>query len=188
MSAQTQALSAFLPSGETGNKAKSVVLILVVVTIVILLIIFGTKIFKNIFGSMDALLEAIGLKDSPEKAAAKAAAADANNKANQTDSPFNPNFYRSVPQGTKLLTSAFASKLADQVYDSVGVIYDDPENGLSAIKQCSNWAQVSQLSDMFFQRHGKDLIGWLNIKYDTTDQKNILSEMVNYAFNLPKLS
>jgi hypothetical protein len=191
MSNTSAVIGALTPSGETGNKAKSVAFLLIIAVIVGIVIIgavYGTKIFGNIFGSMDKVLQTLGLKDSPEKAQAKADEAAANSKANQQDSPFNPNYHNTIPAGTKMITSAFAKQLAQQIYGSVGVIYDDPEVGISAIKQLSNWAQVSYLSDMFYQLYGKDLIGWLNVKYDTTAQKQALTTMINYAFALPKLS
>lgn len=183
------AAAQFLPGGETGNKAKSVVYIIVAILVVVIVIVVikkGTKVFDTIFGSINSIFEAVGLADSAEEKKADADAAAADAIASATVSPFNPSFFKNAPGGTPLMTSAKAAALSDQIYDSVGVLYDDPESGLSAFKQCNNWAQVSFLCDMFQRRHSKDAYGWLRIKYDTTAQKDILAKIVNYCVNLPK--
>lgn len=190
MSAEAAAAAAqLLPSGDTGNKVKSIVLLSVLVLVVIIIIIAikqGTGIFADIKGGIDKFLTTVGLKDSAEKEKANSDVAAVDPVATSVNSPFNPTFYSSSPVGTKLKTQAFLSDLATEVYNSVGFIYDNPEMGFAAIKQLESWAQVSQLSDKFNQLYNKDLYSWLKIKYDTTTQKDVLAKMVNYAVSLPK--
>lgn len=183
------AIGNFLPSGKVGNQAKSAVYIILAILVVVIIIVAikkGMSIFDSITGGANSFLEKIGVKDSEADTKAKQAADDMLNKASAMNSPFNPNYYKTVPGGTPLIISATLKNLADQIYDSVGVIYDDPESGLGAIKQAKNWAQVSQIADMFQQQYKKDLYSWLNIKYDTTAQKQVLVKIGEYAFNLPK--
>lgn len=178
-----------IPSGDLGNKTKSVVLISVMVLVIVIVIIVIKKsgnIFDTITGGINSMLEGVGILDSAEDKKADADVAAVDTKAGSIDSPFNPNFHRSAPSGTTKLSDSVAEKLADQVYDSVGIIYDDPESGFGAIKQAKSWVQVSQIADALNSEYGKDLYSWLKIKYDTTAQKDILAKLVNYAFNLPK--
>jgi hypothetical protein len=187
--AGAQAAQAFAPSGETGDKAKALVYVLVVVAIlVIAFIIVGkfTSLFDNITGGFGTFLETIGLKESAEDKARKEAADKAEQDADLVDSPFNPAFYKTAPNGTPLITQAKADELAKQIWDSVGVWYDDPEAGFAAVKQCKNWASVSWLSDRFNSRYGRDLYNWLKIKYDTDAQVEVLTKIVKYARALPK--
>lgn len=182
-------VSALAPQGDIGNKAKSFVLIalaIIVIVIIIIAIKKGTGVFATITDSIDGILIKMHLKESPETAKANADVAAVDTKASSVASPFNPVLYKSAPGGTSLMTSANANAMAHQIYDSVGIFYDDPESGFGAIKQAKNWYQVSQISDAFNKLFGKDVYGWLKIKYDTTTQKDVLAKLVNYAFNLPK--
>lgn len=178
-----------LPSGDVGNKAKSLVFIMIAVLVVVIVIIAikqGAGIFADIKGGIDKFLTTIGLKDSAAAQKAQNDVASVDAKAVSTDSPFNPDLYKTAPGGTPLKTQAFLSDLATQIWNSVGLVYDDPEQGFSAVKQLNNWAQVSQLSDKFNQLYQRDLYSWLKIKYDTTTQMDVLAKIVNYAFSLPK--
>lgn len=189
MSNGAAAAAAFMPSGDVGNKAKSFVLIAVILIVIVIIIVAikqGSKIFGMITGGIDSFLEKIGLKDDAEDKKATADVAAIDGKASSQDSPFNPTFYKHATPGTALFTQARANELANQVYDSVGAFYDDPEAGFAAIRQAKNWSQVSMISDNFSKLFKKDLYGWLKIKYDTTAQKDILAKLVNYAFNLQK--
>jgi ABC-type sugar transport system permease subunit len=187
--AGAQAAQALAPSGPQGDKAKAIVYVLLAVAVIIVIfIVVGkfTNLFDNITGGFGTLLEKIGLKDSAEDKARKEAAAKAEADADTVDSPFNPAFYKTAPAGTTLLTQAKADTLAKQIWDSVGTLYDDPEAGFAAIKQCKNWASVSWLSDRFAAKYGRDLYNWLKIKYDTDAQVVVLTKIVNYARALPK--
>lgn len=185
--AGAQAAQASLPSGQAGNWVKVGIWVLVAI-IIIIVIKQGSDIFGGFSHAFHSILQALHLEDSPEAEKANADANAADPLANQVSSPFNPTFYKTAPAGTPLKTQATLSKMADQIYDSVGVIYDDPESGFAAFKQCTNWCMVSQLADKFNQTYGKDVYSWLKIKYDRTSQKDVLAKIVNYSFALPKYS
>jgi hypothetical protein len=183
------AAQAFAPSGAQGDKAKAIVYVmLAIAVIVVIFIVLGkvTSLFDNITGGFGSFLETIGLKKSEEDKAREAAAKKAEEQADLVDSPFNPSFYKTAPAGTALLTQAKADLLAKQIWDSVGMMSDDPEAGFAAIKQCKNWASVSWLADRFNTKYGRDLYNWLKIKYDTDTQVDVLTKLVNYAKSLPK--
>lgn len=183
------AAQAAAPTGPEGDKAKAIVYVLVAVTVIVLIFVVLKKvgnIFDNIGGAAGSFLEKIGLKETEEERKRKAEAEEAAKRATQNDSPFNPKLYKTAPAGTKIVTKATAEKLAKQIWDSVGAIYDDPEAGFAAIKQCTNWATVSWLSDVFNEKYGRDLYEWMKIKYDRNSQVEILTKIVNYAFSLPK--
>lgn len=185
------AVGATLPTGKTGDYVKAfiwVAVAILVIVIVVMAIKQGSKIFESISGGIDKFLISLGLKDSAEKEKANADLSQVDDQANSTNSPFNPTYYKSVPAGTKIKTAGSASDIATQVYNSVGVIYDDPEAAYGAFKQCSNWAMVSQICDRFNQLYKKDCYDWLKIKFDTTKQKDTLAKIVKYCFELPKLS
>lgn len=184
-----QVAQAYAPSGSSGDTAKSVVYVLVAVAVIVVVFIVLAKvgnIFDNITGGFGDLLEDLGLKDSAEDKARKEAAKQAEQAADQVDSPFNPAFYKTAPAGTALLTQAKADALAKQIWDSVGLTYDDPEAGFAAIKQCANWASVSWLADRFNAKYGRDLYNWLKLKYDTQAQVVVLTKIVDYARALKK--
>lgn len=184
-----QAAGMFAPTGKSGENAKAIGYLLIVGVVVVIIIIAikqGSKIFGDISGGIDKFLVVLGLKDSAAKQKANEDLAKADQIANQVTSPFNPTFYKSAPAGTPLFTSSDAAALAEQIYDSVGILYDDPESGYGAFKQASSWAKVSQISDVFNRLFGKDVYSWMKIKYDTTTQKDVLSKIVNYAAALPK--
>jgi hypothetical protein len=180
-----------LPTGDVGNKAKSFVLIMIAILVVVIVIIAikqGAGIFGDIKAGIDKFLTTIGLKDSAAKQKAQDDVAAVDAQAVSSNSPFNPEFYKTAPARTPLKKDSFLSDLATQIWNSVGFMYDEPESGFGAVKQLSNWAQVSQLSDMFNQLYQRDLYSWLKIKYDTTTQMDVLAKIVNYAFSLPKYS
>lgn len=185
-------MSAQVATGMFNNlpeKTKNI-LIISVVLIIIIAIVVGVKGLAGFIGSVgngvNGILEAFGLKADEEQKKINADLAAVDAKATSSVSPFNPKYYKTVPAGTSIFPQATADKLADQVYDSVGNIWDDPEAGLAAVKQATNWAQVSQIADALQRMYAKDMYSWLKIKYDTKAQKDILVKMVNYAFNLPK--
>lgn len=170
----------FAPSG----KAKDFIYIAVLLVVVFI----AYKVYKTMTGAADSALEAMHLKDSAETTAAnKAIAAAATAAATKgAASPFSPRFYQLAPKGAKLFTKAGAQKIAKQIYDAIGIIYDSPENITGAIKQCFTQSQVSFLADTFNQLYSKDLLSYLTEKLDTAEQKQTLSDIITYVNELPK--
>lgn len=182
MSAGVAAASLFAPSGKAGENAKAISMILIVVAIIVL----GYVIVNKMFGGWNSFFEAIGLKESAEDKARREKLEQQLSGTNNPGSPWSPEFYKSAPAGTKLVTAAKAEQVAEQIWDSVGRLWDDPEAGLSAIKQLPSQAAVSFIADKFNAKYQRDLLEWLNIKYDTDSQKDILIRIINYVEELPK--
>lgn len=172
----------FLPSGPAGDKAKAISLII----IVLLVVVVAWMLIKRVFGGLDGILEALGLKESDADKKRRLALEAQTNNANNPESAFSPTLYKKAPAGSKLVTAAKADQLAKQIWDSVGRVWDDPESGLSAIKQLPSKAAVSFVADKFASKYQRDMIGWLQIKYDTDQQKDILLQIYDYVNQLPK--
>lgn len=170
-----------LPNTE---KSKAIVMLVGGIVAIVLVITIFSKIFKGFSGAMEGL----GLKDSKEGAENKKLIDQAVNAANSggTGSPWSPNFYKSAPPGSALFTVSQAQLLAKQIWDSVGYVYDTPSRGSAAIKQCKTKSQVSFLAEQFYKLYTKDLISWLNDKYDIMGQREYLRGIIDYVNSLPK--
>lgn len=175
-------IGSFAPSGKTGESAKAYVYILVVVVVIVLVF----YIINKVFGGIDSFLQKIGLEDTPEEKAAKKKITDATAAASTPTSPWSPAFYKAAPANTPLITAAVAKDIANQIWNSVGVIYDDPESGLAAIKQCNSQAKISWVADVFNQQYARDLYDWMRLKYDTTNQRLVFGEIIDYVNALKK--
>lgn len=76
------------------------------------------------------------------------------------NSPFNPSYYKGVKNAI-LVTRATAEKLADQLYDAIGNVYDDENAVYGALRQLKTKTQLSWVADVFTQRHQADLYQYL---------------------------
>ena len=110
-------------------------------------------VFK-VFGAMDAVLEAIGVKDSQ-------ATKDLDQAGTNSTSYWSPLFYKAAPAGTWLLKADFANQYADEIYNAMGGFNDDEDAAIAVFKRLRSQAQVSQLADVFNIRHQGDLLTWL---------------------------
>lgn len=173
-----------LAAGAAASKNKYVGISTLVIVIAIVAIAF--IIINKLFGGINGFLEGIGLKKDEKEIQLDSDLAKFLSNSSNPSNPFSPSFYKSAPGGAKLLTVAAAKVLAKQIYDSVGWMYDSPENAFAAIKQCSAQSQVSFLADQFGKEYSKDLVSWLNQKFDTDGQKVILREIFYYVSKLPK--
>lgn len=73
---------------------------------------------------------------------------------------FDPKYYKTVKKAL-LLTSASANAIADSIYNAKG-IFDDNEDAIyNAFKSIKAKTQLSQLSDVFKNKYGKDLYNYL---------------------------
>lgn len=168
---------------KTAEQSKAWVYLLVGLTVVVIAIIF----FKKVFGITDKITEGLGLKDSKDEKLNRATVAAAVNKENAKGnaSYWSPNFWR-LQKPPNQLTASTAESIAKQFWDSVGYIYDTPNEGSGALKRCVSGCQLSQVAETFNKVHGIDLLNWLQNKYDTQEQVEILADMLRYANNLPK--
>lgn len=100
------------------------------------------------------------------------------------NSPFSPNFYKSAPVGSLLLTRLTADNFSKQILDSVGFFKDDFALVLGVFRQLKTQSQVSFLSDRFLAISGYDLLTWL--LGDTWPDDRFNSEQVNQILTIVK--
>jgi hypothetical protein len=99
-------------------------------------------------------------------------------------------YYKNVQsklKNTEVLALARASylqEIAKQIYDSIGLLYDNPEQTIGAIKKIKNKAQISQLAEKFNQMYQLDLLTFLSQKLDTNDQQKVLKQILNFTNSL----
>jgi hypothetical protein len=168
---------------KTQEQSKAWVTLLVGLVVVVLAIIF----FKKIMDFFNGIGEGLGLKDTKEEKVNRATVAAAVNKENAkgNKSYWSPNFYI-VSKPPNKLTASTAESIAKQFYDSVGYVTDTPSQGAGALRRCANGCQLSQVAATFNSKYGLDLLNWLQNKYDTQEQVEILADMLRYSNNLPK--
>lgn len=114
----------------------------------------GLIVVGKMFGTLDALLEALGLKDDQDKKDLDQAATDAN-------SFWSPLFHRNAPVGTVILTNAAAQQDADDIYNGTGFFDDNEDQIIAVFHRLRTQAQVSFLADVFNQKYHADLLTWL---------------------------
>lgn len=168
---------------KNSEQSKATVLLLGGLVVIVLVIVIAGKFFGGISGA----LEGLGLKDSKEGKDNQNFIDSEVNKANRsgTNTPWSPHYYKQFP-GAKIFTVSDSEMLAKQIWDSVGYLYDTPSKGAAAIKQCKTKTQVSFLAKRFYEKYGKDLLNWLNDKYDVMGQREYLRGMIDYVNSLPK--
>lgn len=73
---------------------------------------------------------------------------------------FKPSYYKTLKGNVFLLTKASALKMAKDIHDAVtlGGLYSDDSAILGVIKNLKTKSQVSFLSDVFFEKYGKDML------------------------------
>lgn len=160
-------------SGQTG------LMILVIVVIGIVLFIL-----YKVFNGINGVLESVGLKDSADETKVNKTLGSESDKADK-GGWFNPAYYKKLGS-SGLQTSNEADKVAKQIKDSVGYLYDSPEDALGAIKQIKSKQQLSYLADRFNVLYSKDMKSYMDIGFDRADQKLVLADLYQYANNLPK--
>ena len=97
--------------------------------------------------------------------------------ATSTKSPFNPNYYKTIP-GATLLLKAVAVEYAEQIYDAVGHLYDDETAIYAVFRKLKAKTQVSWLADVFFQEYGEDLYNYLADSLND-DEMDVINRIVN---------
>lgn len=169
------------PTSDVANsKAGQIAIILIVIVVIIIVFIFINKFIK----SSNSFLEMLGLKDSKDTLELNNDLSSASGDAAKGNW-LSPSYYKNGKPGTKLITRAIAEKLAKEVYDSVGYVYDDSTKAAGAIKQLQYKSQVSFMADIFQQKYGKDMKAFMDSGFDTEDQKKTLVEVYNYVKKLP---
>lgn len=175
-------MSVSLP--QTREQSAAYVKLLIGVVVVVMAIIL----FKQFMNFGSGALEFFNLKDTKEEKENNALVDSTVDResAKGNKSAWSPNFYKSAPYGTSFPVAADIESIAKQFWGSVGYMYDTPAQGMSALKRCASQAVLSKVSEKFAERYGLDLLSWLQKKYDTSTQKEILADMMRFASNLPK--
>lgn len=169
----------------TQEQAKAIGILL----LVLFAVIAGGFLLKNGGKFLTETLEALGLKKSAdEKKADEQISADATKEAKKgISSPWNPLYMKAnAPKYLDNVTiKKFCSDIAKMIYDSIGNIYDSPTQTLAAIKKCNSKAGVSAVATMFMEKYNLDLYDYLSNRLDTTEQKKVLTQILDYVNNLP---
>lgn len=183
-------VKAFLPQGSQGEKAKALVYILVIVFVLIIVSI----VIKKFFGGIDGLLEALHLKDDAATVKNKDDIANYNDTANEPGSPWSPAYWKTAPSDSDVQVAQATGDttlytrlmgVADNIYNSVGFLWDDPSEGIGAIKTLANKAELSVVADIMQQKYSVDLWEFLHKHYDTRDQLQALNDIITFVSNLP---
>lgn len=108
--------------------------------------------------------------------------------------PYSPFSYRSflaaIPTGTQVvyLTNNSAKALAKKLYDAFGVFNDDEEAAIGVFKALKNQVQAAQLSRVFFETYGMDILKFLEggiYPQDRLSQRDVV-QIIDYVNKLPK--
>lgn len=108
----------------------------------------------------------------------------------QKQNPFNPNFYKFAPVGSKIITRQTANNLAKNLYDSFGYFYDD-EAGITAVfSSLRTQSQVSFLADVFSQIYKEDILEFMKRGKGLMPEAGLsdseLSTIIDKVNRLPK--
>lgn len=169
---------------QTREQSDAYIKLLVGVVVVVLAIIL----FKQFMNFGQGALEFLNLRDTKEEKKNNEMVNSTVDResAKGNNSAWSPNFYKSAPYGTSFPVDAEIGSIAKQFWDSVGYLYDNPAQGMGAIRRCKSKAVLSKVAYFFNGLYNLDLLSWLQKKYDTSTQKEILADMLRYADNLPK--
>lgn len=167
------------------DNAKALVILIAGLAAVVILIVIINKTFGGLKMFFGGITDALGITDSPERAATKQAVANATAASANVGSPWSPQFYKNAPTGAALMTQASADKLAAQIWNSVGIFSTSIEDAYAAIKQLHAKSQVSFLADRFNALYQKDLFSWLNLMFTKMGSPDpVLQQIVNYVNGL----
>lgn len=178
------------PTGAQGEKAKALVYIIVVIFVIVVVAI----VINKVFGGIDGLLEALHLKDDAATVKNKNDISDYNDTANEPGSPWSPAYWKTAPSDSAVQQAqatgdqAYYQRLmtvADNIYNSVGYLWDDPSEGIGAIKTLASKAELSVVADIIQQKYSVDLWEFMHKHYDTRDQLQALNDIITFVKNLP---
>jgi hypothetical protein len=144
------------------------------------IIIIGVLAVGAMTKLLNPILELLGLSKD-------AGTINIENENTNSNSAWNPNFWRTQPNAT-ILTNAAASDMINKIWNSVGYISDDFELVFSVFKQLRTKSQVSYLVAKFQEQKGKDLLTWLLggiYPYDRYSSSEV-NQLINYVNQLPK--
>lgn len=108
----------------------------------------------KLFGLFDSILGFFGLRKNPDTE-------QLDNESSDPGSWWNPNFYKSGPQGTLLLKADAANTMATKIYDAIGLFDDDEEAVKAVFRSLKTQSQGSYLAEKFAEKYDADLLDWL---------------------------
>ena len=170
---------------KTLNQAKTAGTILAAIIIIFLVVKIGGALI-NLFSSIG---QGLNISDTDEEKDNQKFITDIENSGIDKNY-WSQNYYKLVqskltPKEVLALSkSANLQDIAKQIYDSIGLLYDNPAQTIGAIKKLKNKVQISQLAEKFNQMYQRDLLAFLNEKLDTNDQQKILQQIFNYTNSL----
>jgi len=96
-------------------------------------------------------------------------------------SAFDPKYYRQLAKSVapkKVMLARIRPDILERLYKADGWIYNTPETLIAIIKGFKNKAQVSQLSEAFFNTYNLDLSGHIK-KIASPEQAAFIYDYVN---------
>ena len=85
----------------------------------------------------------------------------ANNNAGITGKAWDPNFYKTAPGGTLILSASDALALAQKIHSYSGLFFDSPGVVFDALKSARSKADVSRIAEAFSGYYNYDLYQYL---------------------------
>lgn len=166
----------------------------ITIAVIFVGLIVAGFILVRVFGSIDTVLENIGLKQSEQDKAI-----EQGQKIALKQDYFSPTYFKTIPIGYKkvYLKTKYTSALeatAKLIYDSVGVFSDNPKQLQAAFSEYKNKVQVSQLAEKFAQKYSISLYGFLTTKVlpqsfissiFMSDSEKIFADVITRLNNLP---
>ena len=171
---------------EKVNKDDAIKILIPVIIVIILLVAgkgFLSGIWEAIKSPFKAAGESLGISNTDAEDKAIKATTKAITASEKENTAFDPNFYKTVTNA-KIFTMAESKRIGKKIFDSIGLVYDSPEDVLMSVKSCKTKTQLSFVSKIFADTYGKDLLQFLISKLDTTGQKIILGKILNYSNKL----
>lgn len=175
-------------TGTGSSPSPQMVKLIVILAIVVAVGFFGKKI-------LDGILEALNLKDTE---AERLETKEIKTGEKKTLSAFLPTYYQNPPKGyyakiNKELAMEGGSKaypyeldiVAKKIYESIGYIYDSPEDTKAGFGKIKNKVELSQVAAIFSTRYGRDLQAFLSSKLDTDIQKNTWALILQQVGEMP---
>lgn len=91
---------------------------------------------------------------------------------------FEPSYYKSAPAAMKQLSQAQLSALAKTIRGAFGFFNDNEEQIYGALRQVPTKADMSRLSEAYFNLYREDLYGALEDKLNDSDEMGMVINIV----------
>lgn len=141
----------------------------------------GLLVVATAFGSINKILYALGLKDSPDTK-------DLDTETTDPGSFWSQNFYLNAPAGSMILSSAAAEEYIALLVKAFGAFNDDEDLAIGVFKKLRTQSQASFLVWYFQKKYNSDLLTWLRGGSWPDDRLSdaAVNEITRYIKSLPK--